>query len=344
MASSASSPSPTATAEPPTTRDASRSSVHDSICRFCHASCAIKVTVQDGRAIKVIGAKDNPVYHGYTCAKGRALPQQHSNPQRLLQTQRRAREGSYQPISSEQAMDEIATKISEIVEAHGPRSVALYTGTYSFPYPAGSPMAGAWLSSLGSPMHFTSATIDQPGKMIAPALHGTWGGGPYHFDAAEVWMLVGANPTISKSIGIPCMNPAKRLHDAKKRGLQLIVIDPRRSEAAKSAAIHLQPRPGEDPTILAGMIRVLLAEDLIDRRVRLDAAYPRTRRAARTAVEPFTLDYVERARRGIRRADVANGRPGSSLRAPQRWTANIGTGPNMAAPRQSLTEYLGAAA
>ncbi len=308
--------------------------VHDSFCRFCHASCAIKVTVEDGKPVSVIGAKDNPVYHGYTCAKGRALPEQHLHPERLLHTLKRGSDGKHRPIPVEQAMDEIAGRVSELVDAFGPRSVALYTGTYSFPYPAGPPMAGAWLTSLGSPMFFTSATIDQPGKMIAPALHGTWEGGPYNFDAADVWMLVGANPTISKSIGIPCMNPAKRLHDATKRGLQLIVIDPRRSEAARAAAIHLQPRPGEDPTILAGMIRVILAEGLVD-----DAfvsAYARGLDALRAAVEPFTLDYV------ARRADVSGGDVARAARlfaSTRNAGGNVGTGPNMA-PRGNLSEYL----
>lgn len=308
--------------------------VHDSFCRFCHASCAIKVTVEDGRAVKVIGAKDNPVYHGYTCAKGRALPEQHANPSRLLHSVKRDDEGEYQPIGSQQAMDEIAEKVSRIVEEHGPRSVALYTGTYSFPYPTASPMAAAWLQSIGSPMHFTSATIDQPGKMIAPALHGTWGGGPYHFDGADVWMLVGANPTISKSIGVPCMNPARRLHEALKRGIELIVIDPRRSEAAKLASVYLQPRPGEDPTILAGMIRVILAEGLGD--PTFVSQWTRGLDTLRAAVEPFTLDYVER-RAGVPGEDVA--RAARVFAAHRNGGGNVGTGPNMAR-RGNLTEYL----
>lgn len=308
--------------------------VHDSFCRFCHASCAIKVTVEDGRAVSVIGAKDNPVYHGYTCAKGRALPEQHSSPHRLLHTMKRDEEGAYHAVPAEQAMDEIAAKVEKIVEEHGPRSVALYTGTFSFPYPAGTPMAGAWLQSLGSPMHFTSATIDQPGKMVAPALHGTWGGGPYHFDAADVWMLVGANPTVSKSIGIPCMNPAKRLHDAVKRGLELIIIDPRRSEVAKSATVYLQPKPGEDPSILAGMIRVILAEDLTD--AEFIATHTSGVDALRDAVEPFTLDYVAR-RAGVPGKDVE--KAARIFAAKRNAGANVGTGPNMA-PRGNLTEYL----
>ena len=308
--------------------------VHDSFCRFCHAGCAIKVTVENGRAVSVIGNKNNPIYHGYTCAKGRALPEQHGHPERLLHSQKRGADGRHHPISSVQAMDEIAAKISQIVERHGPRSVAIYTGTFSFPYPAATPLAHAWLAAIGSPMLFTSATIDQPGKMIAPALHGSWGGGDRDFDAADVWMFVGANPTISKSIGIPCMNPGKHLHDAVARGVKLVIIDPRRSEIARVAAVHLQPKPGEDPTILAGMLRIILDEGLGDREFL--AANARGHEALRRAIEPFTPEYVER------RADV---RPADLLRAARLYAssrnggANAGTGPNMA-PRGNLTEYL----
>ena len=101
------------------------SEIHDSFCRFCHASCAIKVTVEDGRPVSVIGAKGNPVYHGYTCAKGRALPEQHLNPSRLLHTMKLDENGDHHPIPVEQAMDEIAEKVTRIVEEHGPRAVAL---------------------------------------------------------------------------------------------------------------------------------------------------------------------------------------------------------------------------
>src|SRR3972149_4369147 len=100
--------------------------------------------------------------------------------------------------------------------------------------------------------------------MVAPALHGRWAGGAQPFEGADTWLLVGANPTVSKSIGVPCYNPAWHLHDAVRRGMKLIVIDPRRSEAAKQAFVHLQARPGEDPTILAGMLRVILREELFD--------------------------------------------------------------------------------
>ena len=306
---------------------------HTAICRFCHSFCGIRVTVEDGRATKVIGDKHNPLYHGYTCVKGRQLPQQHYNPERVLHTLKRDDQGHIQ-ISSDQALDEMAEKLKVIIDAHGPRAVATYSATYSFPYPAGAAMAASFMSAIGSPMQFSSGSIDQPGKPVAIALHGRWDAGPQPFSESDTWMLVGANPVISKWGGIPQYNPAKRLHDALKRGMKMVVIDPRRTEAAEKAHVHVQCKPGEDPTILAGIINIIIAEGLYDadfieaETVGFDEL--------KEIVAPFTPEYVER------RADV----PVATLLEAARTFAGgskgmvtAGTGPNMA-PRGTLMEYL----
>ena len=101
---------------------------HTAICRFCHSFCGIKVTIEDGKVAKVIGDKDNPMYFGYSCVKGRQLPQQHYNPERLLQPHKRV--GSHhETVTSGEALDEIAATLSDLIARHGPRSVALSTGT-----------------------------------------------------------------------------------------------------------------------------------------------------------------------------------------------------------------------
>jgi anaerobic selenocysteine-containing dehydrogenase len=237
---------------------------HPSICRFCHANCAILVEVEDGRPVRVEGDRDNPAYHGFTCAKGRRLPDQHAHPDRLLHSQKRIAPGRFEAIPSEQAMDEVAQAIGKLVREHGPRSVALYLGTYSGPHPAAIPAAIGWALGLGSKMVFSSQSIDQPGKHIANALHGRWLGGSQVFEESDVWLLLGNNPLISMSGGIPPANPGRRLREAKRRGLKLVVIDPRKTEVARFADVYLQPRPGEDPTILAAMIHVILRDQLHD--------------------------------------------------------------------------------
>jgi anaerobic selenocysteine-containing dehydrogenase len=306
---------------------------HTAICRFCHSFCGIKVTVEDGKAVKIVGDKDNPMYFGYTCVKGRQLPQQHYNPERVLRPQRKAGE-HHESVTSQEALDGIAARLTELIERHGPRSVALYTATYSFPYPAGSAMANAFMQAIGSPMKFSSGSIDQPGKPMAIALHGRWSAGPQPFSESDTWMLVGANPVVSKWGGIPQYNPAKRLHDALKRGMKLIVIDPRRTECAEKAHIHLQCKPGEDPTILAGIARVIIEEGLYDREFveREVEGFE----ALREAVSRFTPEYV------ARRADVPAELLVEAARTyagATRGMTTAGTGPNMA-PRGTLTEYM----
>ena len=257
-----------------------------SFCRFCHAFCGIKVDVEDGRVVKVIGDVENPMYHGFTCVKGRALPEQHNHPDRLLHTMKRQPDGAYEPVAVGDAMDEIAARLSDIIRESGPRSVALYAGTFSFHYPLGNEMGRAFMKAIGSNMRFSSGSIDQPGKGIARALHGTWSAGPQPFSEADTWILVGANPTISMWGGIPQYDPAKRLREAKANGMRLIVIDPRRTEAAANADLFLQPKPGEDPTILAGILRVILTEGLHDADFVADEVEGFDALVA--AVEPFT--------------------------------------------------------
>lgn len=342
------------------TSDAGPRETRTSICRFCHANCGILVELEGGRPVRVTGDPDNPAYHGFTCAKGRSLPDQHAHPDRLLHSQKRGADGRFAPIASARAMDEVAERLRAIVDDHGPRAVALYPGTYSGPHPASIPAGAGFMVGLGSRMIFTSAAIDQPGKHVANAIHGRWLGGSDVFDESDVWMLVGNNPLISMSGGIPPSNPGRRLRAAKARGLALIVIDPRRTEVARFADLFLQPRPGHDPEILAAMLHVILAEG------RADTAFCSSHVDGFAALEAAVADFTpafaaERAGLSaeeiVRAARLFAGEPqagreaasggAASTEAPapadaparRRGCAIAGTGPNMS-PHGNLTEYL----
>jgi anaerobic selenocysteine-containing dehydrogenase len=306
------------------------------ICRICSAHCGVLATVVDGRLTKVAGDPDNPMFRGYTCIKGRALPDIHNNPQRLLHSQKRRPDGTYAPMESEQAMDEIAAALQRLIATHGPRSVALYLGTNGLPYPASALMGNAFIRAIGSPMFFTANTIDQPGKQIALAAHGHWLGGDVDFHEADSWMLIGTNPLVSKAIGIPGQNPARGLKAAIDRGMKLIVIDPRRSPTAARAAIHLQPRPGEDVTILAAMINVIIREGLCDIAFIEENVDGLTDLAR--AVEPFTPAYAaERA--DVPEEQLLEAAHVFATYGDRRGMVNAGTGANFAL-HGSLLEYL----
>ncbi|MBW2696943.1 MAG: molybdopterin-dependent oxidoreductase, partial [Deltaproteobacteria bacterium] len=308
--------------------------VHPSICRFCSAYCGISVEVEAGKAVRVRGDREDPVYAGFCCPKGRALPAQHAHSERLCHSQKRIADGSHHPIDSTQAMDEISAKVASIVERHGPRSVAVYVGTYGGIHPTASAFGVGWLLALGSRMVFTAATIDQPGKNIANALHGRWLGGPYLFDEADAWLIVGANPIVSFSGGISPANTARRIRDARRRGQQLVVIDPRRSEVTRFADLHLQPRPGQDPALLAAMLHVILTEERFDRA--FVTVNTQGFEALKSAVTPFDPQTAAR-RAGIPAQDIV--RAAHIISSGRRGCALAGTGPNMSG-HGNLTEYL----
>ena len=239
-----------------------------SICRLCIAHCGVLATVEDDngrrKLTKVTGDPDNPLFKGYTCPKGRALPEMHNHEGRLLQSLKRQSDGSFSSIHHEDAAKEVAEKIKALVDQYGPRAVAIYVGTPNVGYPAAAGTGNAFLRAIGSRMFFTSNTIDQPGKQISLAAHGKWLGGEPNFENADAWLLMGVNPIISKAAGIPGQNPAQKLKEAVARGLKLIVIDPRVSDTARKAHIHLQSRPGEDHSILAGMLNIIIEQQLYD--------------------------------------------------------------------------------
>jgi anaerobic selenocysteine-containing dehydrogenase len=308
---------------------------HKTFCRFCHAFCGMDVDIENNRVVAVRGDREHPISGGFTCIKGRQIPQQHADPGRLRHTL--ARSGTtFAPISSEQAMDEVADKISSIIKQHGPRSVALYIGTKAWTNIAMS-ISRSWLSGIGSPSYYSSTTIDQPARVMGWALQGTWKAGENLLTECDVAVFIGANPLQSFTTvagKLPPCNAMSHLRDAVRRGTKVIVIDPRATETGRFATMHLQIRPGEDPTLLAGLVRLILAQDLYDKDfVNLNAL---RLVELRQAVEPFTLDYVER-RTGIAAGKIMAA--AKLLAKGPRISVVTGTGINMA-PHPLCTEVL----
>ena len=304
------------------------------ICRFCHATCGMVATLEDGRVTRLIGDIDNPMYAGYSCVKGRNYHAFHESPSRLRAPLRRRSDGGFESASSAAVLDEIAVRTRDILDRHGPRSVAMYGGTFSHFCPAGVMLRESFMDAIGSPMRFSNATIDQPGKPISMALHGKWGAGPQDFADADVCMLIGANPLVSMWGGIPSFNPAKRLHEARQRGLKLIVIDPRRTESARKADLHLQCLPGQDVPLLAAMLNVIITEGLCDRA--FIEAETEGFGALAAAVAPFTPERVA-PRAGIEAGSIIEA--ARMFARAQRGNVTSGTGPSMA-PHGVLMDYL----
>lgn len=237
-------------------------------CRFCHAYCPMEATVEDNKLIALEPDTTNEVYGGYTCIKGRQLIEQIDHSSRLQQSQKKQADGSFAPIASETALDEVAEKLQAILKEYGPRAIASYNGTYSFQNSAAHDVARAFHSAIGSPSYYTSVTIDQPAKVaIGPARMGWWNGGSHMWNDSDVSLIIGNNTLVSHySIpgGIPSFSPHNALREGKKRGMKVICIDPRKTEVASRSDIHLQVRPGHDAAVVGAMLNVILSQGLHD--------------------------------------------------------------------------------
>src|SRR5207248_3827314 len=132
-------------------------------------------------------------------------------------------------------------------------AIANYMATLSFfTHPATYGLSSGFMDAIGANMRFSPATIDQPGKNIAAGFHGRWMAPLQKFNDIDVLVLFGSNPLVSYQ-GFPIGNPSTFLRSFKDRGGKLVVVDPRRSEVARRADLHLQPKPGHDAGILAAM-------------------------------------------------------------------------------------------
>jgi anaerobic selenocysteine-containing dehydrogenase len=267
---------------------------HKTFCRFCHVFCGLEVDVADGRVVAVRGDRDNEVTRGYSCSKGRAEAERIHHPDRLHSSQRRDGD-AWTPIGREQALDEVADRLGDIVARHGPDAVAVYTGCGGHRTSAGGPwFVRRFLQSLGSTRMYTSFTIDSPSLAVAG---NRFFGGPIpcnllDVERAECAMFVGTNPARSHQLNMAQSSPSHRIGKAKREGMKIIVLDPRRSDVARSADIHLQARPGEDSSVLAAMVKVILDRGLHDKEY-VDA-YVSGVDALHAAVAGFDLDYAER--------------------------------------------------
>ena len=310
---------------------------HQTFCRYCHAYCPMVATVSEGKVQSVKPDTTNAMYGGYTCIKGRQLVEQMYQPQRLTSCQKKTESGEFVTVTSQQAFDEIAEKVREIVSEHGPRAVATYNGTVAFQNSAQLAYSRAFHNALESPSYYTSVTIDQPAKVFVGSRIGFWTAGSHSFHDSDVVMIIGNNPLVSHYAppgGVPSVSPADQLRRAKKRGLKLIVVDPRQSELAKRADLHVQVRPGEDATLLAGMLKIIFAEGLYD--AEFCEAHVGGLAELKAEVEAFDLEMVS-DRTGVPKDTIIEA--ARLFSAGPRGSAITGTGPEMGA-HPNLTQHL----
>jgi anaerobic selenocysteine-containing dehydrogenase len=226
------------------------------------------VEVEGDRVVGVEGDRDHPLTRGFTCVKGRRIGELHASPNRIVTHQRRRHDGTFEAVPYGELIAEVAGQLTAVVEEHGPDSVALFIGTQSYTASLTHAFLGAWFRALGSRKLFSTMTIDQSAKWVAGMRLGGWAAGRQRFEDSDVWLFAGTNPLVSMQggelTGFPVHDGHRRLAEAKERGLRLVVVDPRRTELAAAAAVHLQLRPGTDAVLFAALLHVVLRDGLHD--------------------------------------------------------------------------------
>jgi anaerobic selenocysteine-containing dehydrogenase len=234
---------------------------HKTACILCSLNCGLEVqtSTTDGRRIlKVRGDRAHPVSAGYLCEKPQRLDYYQNGADRLTSPMRRRADGTYEAISWDVAIAEIAERFKSIKARYGGESILYYGGGGQ-----GNHLGGAYgdstLKALG--VKYRSNALAQEktgefwvqGKMFGTGAHGD-------FEHCEVALFIGKNPW--QSHGFARARVTLR-EIAKDPARSMIVIDPRKSETAALADFHLQIKPATDAWCLAALVGILVQEDLL---------------------------------------------------------------------------------
>ena len=232
-------------------------------CRGCHGGCMHILTVEDGRVVKVRPDPDGPLNRGRACVKGMSVIEQMYHPDRLLHPRRRVGprgSGRWEDVSWDEALDEIAQRLTALMAEHGPETVALISGTGRHHLP----QFWRFANVLGTPNATSAGALIclGPRKNAGELCCGHFAGVDYYGETRPGGILVwGANPAISGADG----ELTFLIRDAMKEGIPLIVVDPKPNELTRAAKLWLPLRPGTDGALALGILNILIREELYDR-------------------------------------------------------------------------------
>src|SRR4051795_13217273 len=229
-------------------------------CVLCACNCGIEVQVAHGNLTRVKGDKAHPGSKGYACEKAQRLAYYQGNP-RITAPLRRRADGGYDEVDWDTAIREVAARLGRVRDEHGGASIFYYGGGGQGNHLGGA-HSGALRSALGGRFSANAPAQEKTREIWIDAhLFGHVTHPAPDFANAEVAVFVGKNPWMAH--GFPHARPTLKAIAADP-GRALIVIDPRRSETAAMADIHLRVRPGGDAFLLAAMLAVLVQDDLLD--------------------------------------------------------------------------------
>jgi len=230
----------------------------------CPDACGMRVTVdvRSGRAIKVEGDPGHPITKGYLCNKVNNYLDLVYNDSRVLYPQRlvgpKGPGAKFERISWDEALDEVATRLNEVIAEHGAEAVQPYSYSGTLGLLGFMGMSERFFNKMGA------ARLDRTICSTVGGVAGQYTTG--NANAANIEDIPGMEVVILwatnlVSTGVHAM---PFINEARERGARIIAIDPKVTRTTAFADWHLQPKPGTDGALALGMMHVIVRDGLHD--------------------------------------------------------------------------------
>ncbi len=228
----------------------------------CNCGLEVQLGGDDGRRlVKIRGDKRHPASQGYACEKPHRLDHYQNRSDRLTTPMRRRPDGSFEAIDWDTAIREVAQRLAGVRDRFGGETIFYYGGGGQ-----GNHLPGAYSTAtrraLDSRYRSSALAQEKTGEFwVCDRMLGV-PGTRADFEHCDVALFIGKNPWQSHSFPRARVVLKAISQDPNRT---LIVIDPRRSETAELADLHLQLKPGTDAWLLAALLKMLVEDDLIAR-------------------------------------------------------------------------------
>ncbi|MEX1668105.1 molybdopterin-dependent oxidoreductase [Zhongshania guokunii] len=240
-------------------------------CNICVAGCGLKVTAKDNQIVNIEPDKDAAVWRDF-CVRGAEAHHALNHPQRITHPMKRVGDG-YVPVPYKQAIKEIAQQLKTILDRDGANALGAYTGNPGASNFGGFAFLGLLLDAVGTDNRYFVGSLDENAHhYVCDAMyHQPWTMLQADIENTDFLLLVGANPAISEFAWFFAVSEGwKKAQAMQARGGQIVVVDPRRSESAQKAKLHLAPLPDSDWALLLALLHIIASNDWYDKNAAKD--------------------------------------------------------------------------
>jgi len=237
------------------------------VCPFCEANCGIvlEVDTENQKVVSARGDKEDPFSKGFVCAKSHAMTKIHEDPD-LVTKPLRKKGNDFEETSWDLAFNEIAERAQAIQKNYGFDGLATYAGNATIHHPGIMLYLGVFGSALKSKNAYATSSIDHAPKLLSSGLlFGDQAAIPVpDLDRTEYLLIIGANPAASGGSLLTAPGMPRRLKEMGKKGVKVVVVDPRFTETSILATQHVSIRPSTDAQMLLGILNVAFSKNLIN--------------------------------------------------------------------------------